>query len=353
MKQNRVSIRILFITLFLMPPLLLGCVKTSQNAISQPTSQSELHLGTICKITIYDDKPQKATFDAAFSRIAELEQKTSLHLATSEIAQVNAMAGKEAVVVSNETFFLIQEALRIAELSGGAFDPTIGAVVQLWNIGGEFARRPAAKEIEERLPLVDWRLVELNVAEQSVYLPVEGMVLDLGGIAKGYVADEVARLLREGDVQAAIINLGGNVLTVGTKRDQSPWNIGVQKPDSERGEYSVIVKLGATSLVTSGPYERYFVEEGVRYHHILNPKTGYPVENNLSSVSVICEDSYLADALSTAFYVLGSKEALELAKELEGVEILMMTSDYKFYVSAGLSDGTIAYQITDTAYRPQ
>lgn len=353
MKQSRISIRILFITVFFFLALLSGCGKQSQGSVSQPTSRSEPHLGTVCKITIYDDKPEKAIFDAAFARIAELEQKTSLHLATSEIAQVNAMAGKAAVTVSDETFFIVQEALRVAELSGGAFDPTIGAVVQLWNIGGEFARRPAAAEIESLLPLVNWQLVELNVGQHSIYLPLEGMVLDLGGIAKGYVADEVARVLREHKVEAAIINLGGNVLTVGTKGDRNAWNIGVQNPTEERGAYSVIVKLGSTSLVTSGPYERYFVEDGIEYHHILDPKTGYPVANNLGSLSVICEDSYLADALSTALYVLGLEKALAMAEQLADVEVLAMTTDFQLYVSSGFLDGTIEYQITDDNYRAQ
>ncbi len=311
----------------------------------QPQSQSFIMLGTVCRITIYD-KPTEEAFSAAFSRIREIEQKMSLHSETSEIAKINAASGREAVQVSEETFRVIDKALQIAHLSEGAFDITIGPLVKAWGIGGDDARRPSDEELALLLPLIDYTMVELDHQARTVYLPKTGMALDLGGIAKGYAADEAARVLRSFGIERGIINLGGNVLTMGTKQDGSLWRIGIQDPESSRGEYAMIVQLDDTSLVTSGPYERFLLLDGEFYHHILDTKTGLPIDSDFTSVSIITKNSMLADALSTSVYALGLDKGMKLLNELDEVEGLFFTEAKQVL----FSNKRHPYRITNTEY---
>jgi thiamine biosynthesis lipoprotein len=178
----------------------------------------------------------------------------------------------------------------------------------------------------------------------------KGMILDLGGIAKGYAADQAAAVLKEHHVQKAIVNLGGNVLTLGRKPDGTLWRIGVQDPDLERGDYAIIVQLDDTSLVTSGPYERFFVLDGITYHHILDTKTGYPVQSDLTSASIITKSSFLADALSTSVYALGYEKGMEMIDKLEGVEAIFFTKDKKILLSNGVKQGKVPYTISNEEY---
>jgi thiamine biosynthesis lipoprotein len=310
-----------------------------------PKSRTQLLLGTVCTITLYD-KSNNTEFDLAFDRIDEIEHLMSSHLDDSELARVNQASGIQPVVVSGETFAVIKLALEIAELSGGAFDPTIGPLVTLWDISGA-NNVPEDGEIQSLLPLVDYKLVVLDEGASSVYLPIQGMALDLGGIAKGWAADEAGRVLSG---HKGIMNLGGNVLVLDSKPDESPWRIGIQDPDTSRGSYIGIVELVDQTLVTSGPYERFFEHEGKIYHHILDTKTGYPVASPLTSVSIITDRSVIADGLSTAVYALGLEKGLELIDRLDGVEAIFLTKDRSVYASEGILDGSIAFKITHPEY---
>lgn len=311
----------------------------------EPKSRTQLLLGTVCTITLYDESGD-AEFDEAFDRIAEIERRMSRHLDESELSKVNQASGIRPVVVSGETFSVIKLALEIAELSEGAFDPTIGPLVKLWDISGA-NKVPSDEEIEALLPLVDYRLVVLDEGASSVYLPIRGMALDLGGIAKGWAADEAGRVLLG---HKGIVNLGGNVLVLDSKPDGSPWRIGIQDPDRSRGSYIGIGELVDRTLVTSGPYERFFEHEGTVYHHILDTKTGYPVASPLTSVSIITDRSVIADGLSTAVYVLGLEKGLELVDRLDGVEAILLTEDRSVYASEGILDGSVAFTITNPEY---
>ncbi|MFA5698969.1 MAG: FAD:protein FMN transferase, partial [Sphaerochaeta sp.] len=206
---------------------------------------------------------------------------------------------------------------------------------------------PSDEEIQALLPLVDYTRVVLDEETLSVYLPITGMVLDLGGIAKGWAADEVARVLSG---HKGIINLGGNVLVMGSKPDSSPWRIGIQDPDNTRGSYIGIVDMINSTLVTSGPYERFFEHEGTIYHHILDTKTGYPVISPLTSVSIITQRSVIADGLSTSVYALGIEQGLELVNRLDGVEAVLLTEDGSIYLSDGILAGEVTLNITNGAY---
>jgi len=349
MKRTNNAIQFFFIGIIFLIIFTISCSRGSERVSTEPRSRSELMLGTVCRITIYDVVDDIA-FDKAFARIAEIEQRMSLHLDTSEVAEINRSAGLGPVSVSEDTFLVIGKALDAARMSHGAFDPTIGPLVKAWDIGGDNPRRPPQEEIDNLLPLVGYERVVLDAEHSTVELLDAGMVIDLGGIAKGYAADEVAEVLASFGVEKAIINLGGNVLVMGTRVDGSPWRIGVQNPEAERGGHVMIIGLEDKALVTSGPYERYLELDGIVYHHILDTGTGYPVETDLTSASIITGDSFIADALSTSVYSLGLEKGMALINSLEGVEAVIIDKEHHLYLSRGLQDGTLSYTISDQQF---
>jgi thiamine biosynthesis lipoprotein len=350
MKQTKYAIQLFFIGIIIVTILMISCSGNPKGETPASQSRAEVMLGTVCRITIYD-KPSDENFKLAFERIKNIENKMSIRLLESEITEINNFSGKEAVKVSNDTFAVIKKALEIAKLSEGAFDPTIGVLTTAWDIGGDNPRRPAQNEIDQLLPLVGYEKVVLNESDKSVKLLEEGMKLDLGGIAKGFAADEVAIILSQRGVEKAIINLGGNVLVMGNKVDSTPWRIGIQNPETERGGHVAIVELEGQTLVTSGPYERYLELDGVIYHHILDTRDGYPIKTDLTSVSIITEESMLADALSTAVYSLGLDKGMALINTLKNVEAIFIDKNHNLYLSDGLKNKKIAYTISDSNFK--
>jgi thiamine biosynthesis lipoprotein len=349
MKHTNNAIQFFFIGILFFVFTMVSCAKSEETVAVEPQSRSELMLGTACRITIYDH-PSQQTFDEAFERIADIEARMSLHLDTSEIAAVNESAGSGAVEVSSDTFRVIEKALEAAKFSNGAFDPTVGPLVTAWDIGGDNPRRPPQDEIDSLLPLIGYDRVILDSEKLTVELLDAGMMLDLGGIAKGYAADEVAKILESHGVEKAIINLGGNVLTIGKRVDGTPWRIGIQNPEAERGGHVMIVGLEDLALVTSGPYERYLELDGVVYHHILNTDTGYPVDTDITSASIITSESFIADALSTAVYSLGLEKGLALIDSMEDVEAVFIDKSHRIYLSDGFANGDLSYTLTDTQF---
>jgi len=284
--------------------------------LAEPVEQNDFILGTIISLKLFD-YAEDAYFTDSFDALRDIERRMTINDANpaeSEVMQINENAGIAPVKVSDDTFEVIKNSVRYSELSDGRFDPSVGVLVKLWNIGTDYAAIPAQGEIDARLPLVDYSKIELNDAEKTVFLKEKGMLIDLGGIAKGFGADVVAGILYEHGVRSAIVNLGGNVLVMGSKPDGSPWRIGVQNPFSERGEYLGIATITDKTIVTSGVYERYFEEGGKRYHHILDTTNGYPVENGLVGVSIIADVSMDADALSTAVFSLGPDKGKALVE---------------------------------------
>jgi len=241
------------------------------------------------------------------------------------------------VVVPQEVIYVLQEALRIAERTSGAFDPTIGPLVDLWDIGGDNSQVPSQQAIDHARSLVDWRLVEIDSQRGTVYLPKQGMALDLGGIAKGYAADELVAIAQEAGIQQALFDLGGNIYAFGTKADGTPWRVGVKDPAQPGGSPALALAVQDRSVVTSGMYERFFEQEGIRYHHILNPATGYPVWNDIHSVTIVSKSSLLADALSTSVFVLGREKGLALL-ESEDAEGVIIGEDNLVYPTSGIAD---------------
>ncbi|KGE71898.1 FAD:protein FMN transferase [Spirochaeta lutea] len=318
--------------IFFVAVYLTGC---TQNAA--PTSRTSLDwLGTTITITVYD-RVNSNTMDAVFSRIEDIHTKMSLQLPTSEISRINAAAGDSPVSVSPDTYYVIQRAMEIAEASQGAFDPTIGPLVSLWDITGT-PYLPTQAELDELIPLVNYRLVELSPENRSVYLPLQGMKLDLGAIAKGYAADESASILRDAGVEHAILDLGGNIVVMGNKPDDSPWRVGIQNPFSPRGSHLAIYAAKNQTLVSSGMYERFFIQDGIRYHHILDPSTGFPAEAGIAGVTIISDSSILADALSTASFVLGVEKGMNLISRYPGVEAIFITYGQEIITSKSMNN---------------
>ncbi len=314
----------------------------------EPRSRTEVGLlGTTCTITTYSGHSADAV-DACFHRIAQIEQRMTVNRDDSEVVRVNRAAGTAPVPVSADTLLVISRGLEISRMAGGAFDITVGPLVKLWGIGTSSARVPPAAEVRRALALVGWRDVVVSQADGTVFLRRPGMALDLGAIAKGYAADEAARILREHGVKAALVNLGGNVLTLGTKPDRSPWKIGVQNPEEPRGTHIGIVEVGEMAVVTSGSYERFFEEGGRRYHHILDTTTGWPVDNNLTAVMIVTPSSTTADGWSTTVFALGLEKGRALVEATRGeVEALFVTKARDVYLTRGLR---ARFRLTDPRF---
>ncbi|MFW5786127.1 MAG: FAD:protein FMN transferase [bacterium] len=329
--------------------LLLLLLGSCSGETVDPVREGKLLLGTTINVTLYE-KASDDIFGRVFDRVEEIERKMSTSKEdydTTELLEVNRNAGIRPVRVSADTFEVIRRGVEYSELTDGAFDITIYPLVELWGIGTPDARVPSEEAIQERLALVDYRKVELNHEEQTIYLPEEGMGLDVGAIAKGYAADEARRILEEAGVGSALLDFGGNIVTVGEKPNGKPWKIGIQNPEAGRGRYLGVLTSGPMAVVSSGDYERYFVEDDVRYHHIISSETGYPARSGLASVTILAEDSTEADALSTALYVMGAEEGLPFIRDRAGVEAAFVTPDKQVYMTAEMES---VFEITHEEY---
>jgi thiamine biosynthesis lipoprotein len=291
-------------------------------------------LGTKNQIMIYGSHSE-GLLQRAINRVMEIDDKMSAFKPDSEISNINQNAGNNEVSISMETLELFDRAKKMSELSKGAFDITIGPLVRLWGIGKRGSFIPAGNEIKECLRMVHYQDLFTDREHKTAYLQNAGQSVDLGGIAKGYAADEVKKILVQGGVSCAVINLGGNIMTIGTKPDGSPWRIGIQNPLAPTGEYLGSVSVTDRTIVTSGSNERFFMKDGIRYHHLLDPRTGRPAKSGLLSVTVISEKSAEADALTTALFLLGIEEGLSLLKAFQA-EAIFLIEDGRIFVTEGL-----------------
>lgn len=306
--------------------LLAGC-----SAAVPSVTKETVALDTVISISVYgtDDA---TVVDGCFEQIRLWEERLSRTVEGSDVWRLNHAAG-EPIAVSAETAALIKTALRYSQLSNGAFDITVAPIVDCWDFKNETAIPPSSSVISAKLPLVDYRGV--TVSGTQVQLASADAAVDLGGIAKGYIADQVAAYLREQEVESALINLGGNVYAVGDRNGQS-WRVGIRDPKNKDG-LAAVVQVKNRSVVTSGTYERGFTHEGRWYHHLLDPATGFPAQTGLASVTVVSENSAEGDALATACFVLGKEKGLELIESLPGVEALFIEEDGTLTATEGLS----------------
>lgn len=325
--------RISLIAVIALVSILLGC----SNKISKPIEKTEYTLGTICTIKVYDGNSEEA-ITKAFTRIKDIENKMSVNKSGTELDKVSDNAGKDFVKVSDDTFYVLKKGKYYSEQSGGVFDITIGPLVKLWGIGTDNAKVPTKEEIDSKKALINYKNLLLDENDKKVMLNKAGMSLDLGGIAKGYAADEAARILKENGVNHAIINLGGNILALNDNPDGHPWRIGVQNPFEPRGEALGTVEVTNKTVVTSGIYERYVEKNGIKYHHILNPFTGYPMDNSLASVTLITNVSIDADAMTKNIFYKGIEKGPEYVKTIPGVEAIFVTKNKEVYVTEGIKN---------------
>ncbi|MBU3185975.1 FAD:protein FMN transferase [Clostridium estertheticum] len=292
-------------------------------------------LGTSNQLKAYGKKASKA-IEESIIKVCEIDNKMSVFKNDSEISKINTNAGNKPQIVSNDTYYVIQKAIKYCTLSEGAFDITIRPIVSLWGIGKEGQQVPSSNEIKEKLKIVNYKDIVLDKDDRSIFLKNKKQEIDVGGIAKGYAADEVKNVMIKNGIKSALINLGGNILTLGTKIDGTPWSVGIQDPFKTRGEFALTISVINKSVVTSGNYERYFEVEGKRFHHIINPSTGYPSESDIVGATIISDNSIDGDGLSTGVYIMGVQKAIKLIEEIEGVDAILITKSKEIYVTSGM-----------------
>jgi len=316
-----------------------------------PLSRSEYVLWTQCTVTLHDHT-DPAILDAVFRRLHELDSRLSVNVPGSELDAVSDAAGRAPVRVGEDVFFVISKGLHLAEISGGLFDPTVGPLMQVWKMNSEEARIPAPADLARARALVNWRDVVMDAKARTIYARRPGMRLDAGGLLKGYAADETVRILASRGVKSAIVDLGGDIFAMGSRPEGGPWRIGIQNPDAARGTTLGVVNVVGKSVVSSGVYEHFFVQNGKKYHHIMDTRTGFPVDNGLSQVTVISAASIDADGLGLTLFCLGPAQGLALAAS-QGIDAIFVGADHRIYATDGargmlsLTDTTFTF---DTAY---
>lgn len=312
-------------------------------------SSTYYNLGTINEITLYNIKKEhgKRILKECESILIDIDNKMSCQISYSEISKINGNAGIDYVRVSDDTFKVIKEAIDFSKASNDTFDISIGPIIDLWGIGTDNAKVPTKEDIQSKLSLVNYKNILLDENTHSVKLSKKNMKIDLGGIAKGYAADKIYAYLKEENLESALINLGGNIYALGTKSNNQPFSIGIQDPTKARGNSIGNIKISNKSVVTSGIYERYLEFNDKIYHHMLDPHTGYPFDNNLSSVTIVSDTSMICDALSTTTFGLGIEGGMKLIDDMDGVDAIFITKDKKVYLSKNLKG---SFNLTDTSF---
>ncbi len=329
-----------FILLFALI-LTTGC-NAKENSITTPENpyirRTLIKLNTVVTITIYD-KQEEYLLDGAMELCDYYEQIFSRTSETSELYQFNhgllnnATDGTNQAQLSPELASLIEQGIHYGDLSEGKFDIAIAPLTELWDFTADEPSVPDAATIKAALPYVNYK--DISVKDNTVTLADTKMGIDVGAIAKGYIADRIKDYLVSEGVGSAMIDLGGNILCVGSKPDGSPFNIGIQKPFADRNETIAIIGIDDMSVVSSGIYERYFKQDDILYHHILNPSTGYPYDTDLVAVTIISERSVDGDGLSTSCFALGLEKGMDLINSLDNTYAVFITSDYELHYSDG------------------
>ena len=315
--------------------------------VKEPTSITETMLHTVVQMQVYHEGVEDV-MQEAIDYMAEMETLLSTNVEGSDVYRINRNAGIEPVEVQPETMEIIKRSIQIAEESDGLFDISIGVLTDLWQIGSDDARVPEESEIIEAVNLIDYEKISIDEENMTVMLEEEGMSLELGGISKGYIGSGIVEIFEENNITTAIINLGGNVVVMGTSpSNEDGWNVGVQDPDEVRGEIVGTQRVINAAIVTSGIYERYLEVDGTKYHHIMDPRTGYPLDNEISGVTVFAPTSFDGDSYSTALFLMGIEEGIEFINSKDGFEVAYVDKEGGVHLSAGIQD---SFNLTNEEY---
>ena len=329
-------------SLILYPAVLSGCsaqTKSEENTAAdsrEPISATAIKLNTAVTVTIYDSN-DKNLLTECMNLCDKYEKIFSRTASDSELYQLNhrelaPVEGTENTYqVSDDLAELVSEGLDYSELSEDAFDIAIEPLTSLWDFTAEDPQVPEDSLIQAALPKCDYHNISVDKDKNEITLKTDDTAIELGAIAKGYIADRLKDYLVSQNVKSAIINLGGNVLCIGEKPDNSAFKIGIQKPFADRSETIAVMDIKDKSVVSSGIYERCFEQNGTLYHHLLNPETGYPYDNGLIAVTIISDKSVDGDALSTTCFALGLEDGMKLAESLDDVQAFFVTSDYEIH----------------------
>lgn len=303
----------------------------SDDSEDRSCSKDIFAMDTYMTLTAYGERSKEA-IDAAELEINRIEKLLSVGIETSEICKLNR---EKAIQLSEDTEYLIARSIDIYEKTDGAFEITIYPLMEEWGFTTQNYKVPDEERIQELLESVGTDKIQLETASVSIE---KDMALDLGGIAKGYTSSRIMEIFREYGIESAVVSLGGNVQVLGKKTDGSDWKVGIESPKAD-GTYIGVLQTSDKAVITSGGYERYFEEEGKRYHHIIDPRTGYPASSGLSSVTIISEDGTLADALSTSLFIMGKDRAIEYWKDHSNeFDMIMVDEDGYIYASSGVED---------------
>ena len=306
-------------------------------------------MGTTVSLMLFE--PNETVMQHVFNTINQLENKLTVNRPVSEVMSINNAAGKHPVRVSHTVYSLIEQAWKVSLMPDSCFNVAIGPLVKLWKIGFSGHQVPDPKQIVEKRSLIDPNDIELDPKFCSVFLKKADMEIDLGAIAKGYIADVIKLVLQQHKVYQAIVNLGGNVLTIGDSPIDAEgyWHIGLKKPFSSiENELVGLIKVKNKSVVTSGIYERYFIENQHVYHHILDSKTGYPLDNELVSITIISNTSLEGDIYSTILYGFGTEKTKQLLKNQQNLSAIFLLKDKTIKI---VNPDNFAFQLLDQEYQ--
>ena len=323
--------------------------KDTRDLLEKPIDKDVTTMGTFVKVTVYDKGKEQAVDEALKIPVTYNKLTTVNQPINSQVNQINKNAGIKPVQVDSDVYDLIKAGYNYSAKSLG-YDITIGALTSLWNIGLDNARKPAQSEIDAALPLINYRDITFNDAEHSVYLTRKGMRLDLGSIVKGFVAMKMVDLLKKEGVTTGIVNLGSSsiyVMGYSPRGSESPWSIGIKDPNDPAASQMGILEAANQHVNTSGIYERYLEVAGHKYSHILNPKTGFPFENDIASITLLIsgKDETNGDGLSTMIYAMGTKKGYEYIEKLKNVDAVFVDKDNKVYITSGLKG---KFELTET-----
>ncbi len=314
--------------------LLLSSCSHQKEKIFKDTRTSMYTVVSITVVSADGQKAQKAINDS-YDELDRLARLLNFYSDSSEISMINKAAGVKPVKVSKDTIDILEKSVYTSEMTEGAFDVTVGPLVKLWDLKKKII--PAKKEIEERQRIVGYKNIVIDRKASTVFLKKKGVQVDLGGIIKGYAVDQVVRVLHQDGISSGVISVGGEIRTLGKKPDGSLWTVGIQNPREKSPDDKIIatIDLSEKALSTSGDYIRYFEKNGVRYHHLLDPKTGYP-SRQCGSATIIANDNTTTDGFSKLF-ILGPEKGLAVAKRV-GFDVLFIDCKGKVVMSDGLKN---------------